>query len=100
MKPCNLHIIKTLKLVEEMMDLADQGDADREDNGCGILYGVLRDSAYKLQKLAEEERKNHITKGWWHEEQQSTNVIMPSNYIQTEEFLWKMLREHKLKLTF
>ena len=48
-----------------MMDLADQGDADREDNGCGILYGVLRDSAYKLKKLAEEEKANHIQKGWW-----------------------------------
>jgi hypothetical protein len=68
-KPCNLHIIKTLKLVEEMMDLADQGDADREDNGCGILYGVLRDSAYKLRKLAEAEKQNHIVKGWWQEQQ-------------------------------
>ena len=46
---------------------ADQGDADREDNGCGILYGVLRDSAYKLKKLAEEEKQNHIIKGWWQE---------------------------------
>ena len=68
MKPCNLHISKTLKLVEEMIWLADQGDTDREDNGCGILYGVLRDSAYKLKKLAEEERINHIRKGWWPEE--------------------------------
>jgi hypothetical protein len=51
--------------VEEMIRLADQGDADREDNGCGILYGVLRDSAYKLKKLAEEEKQNHINKGWW-----------------------------------
>ena len=65
MKPCNLHITKTLKLVEEMIYLADQGDADREDNGCGILYGVLRDSAYKLKKLAEDEKGNHIRKGWW-----------------------------------
>jgi hypothetical protein len=64
-RPCNLHIVKTLKLVEEMICLADQGDADREDNGCGILYGVLRDSAYKLQKLADEEKRNHIKKGWW-----------------------------------
>jgi hypothetical protein len=48
-----------------MLDLADQGDVDREDNGCGILYGVLRDSAYKLKKLAEEEKHNHIRKGWW-----------------------------------
>jgi hypothetical protein len=62
-----MHIIRTLSLVEEMMALADQGDADREDNGCGILYGVLRDSAYKLKKLAEDERQNHIIKGWWHE---------------------------------
>jgi hypothetical protein len=67
-KPCNLHIIKTLRLVEEMMELADRGDADREDNGCGILYGVLRDSAYKLKKLADAEKQNHITKGWWPEE--------------------------------
>ena len=65
-KPCNLHIEKTLKLVEDMICLADQGDTDREDNGCGILYGVLRDSAYKLKKLAEEEKQNHIRKGWWH----------------------------------
>jgi hypothetical protein len=49
-KPCNLHIEKTLKLVEDMIYLADEGDTDREDNGCGILYGVLRDSAYKLKK--------------------------------------------------
>ena len=65
MKPCILHIKTTLRLVEEMIRLADQGDADREDNGCGILYGVLRDSAYKLKKLAQEEKQNHINKGWW-----------------------------------
>jgi hypothetical protein len=73
-KPCNLHIQKTLKLVEDMICLADQGDAAREDNGCGILYGVLRDSAYKLKKLAEEERRNHIHKGWWSREESTTNL--------------------------
>jgi hypothetical protein len=65
LRPCNLHIERTLALVEEMIALADQGDADREDNGCGILYGVLRDSAYKLRQLAENEKRNHIQKGWW-----------------------------------
>lgn len=65
MKPCNLHIVRTLQLVDEMIALADQGDDDREDKGCGILYGVLRDSAFKLKKLAEEEKQNHIRKGWW-----------------------------------
>jgi len=51
-----------------MISLADLGDVDREDNGCGILYGVLRDAAYKLKKLAEDEKLNHIRKGWWPED--------------------------------
>ena len=50
------------------MLLADKGDIDREDTGCGILYGVLRDSAYKLKKLAEIEKKRHIAKGYWRED--------------------------------
>lgn len=73
MRPCNLHIERALALVEEMIQLADQGEADREDNGCGILYGVLRDSAYKLQRLAEEEKRNHIQKGWWPREKPQTD---------------------------
>lgn len=50
-----------------MIRLADKGDADREDTGCGILYGILRDSAYKIWRLAEEEKKRHQEKGWWHD---------------------------------
>ena len=71
MRPCNHNIRKTLNLVDEMIRVADKGDIDREDNGCGILYGVLRDSAYKVKKLAEQEKRNHIEKGWWSEEPDS-----------------------------
>jgi hypothetical protein len=48
-----------------MIDLADKGDIEREDVGCGILYGILRDSAYKLKQLAEKEKTAHMEKGWW-----------------------------------
>jgi hypothetical protein len=48
-----------------MLALADRGDAEREDVGCGILYGILRDAAYKIRKAAEAERQNHMEKGWW-----------------------------------
>jgi hypothetical protein len=68
---CNHNIRKTLNLVDEMIRVADKGDIEREDNGCGILYGVLRDSAYKVKKLAEQEKENHILKGWWMEESDS-----------------------------
>jgi hypothetical protein len=68
---CNDNIKKTLNLVDEMIRVADRGDIEREDNGCGILYGVLRDSAYKVKKLAEQEKEKHIEKGWWIEESDS-----------------------------
>lgn len=65
MKPCDQNIKDTIQLVKDMIDLANKGDLEREDTGCGILYGVLRDCAYKLKKLAEMEKENHIHKGWW-----------------------------------
>jgi len=65
MKRCDKNIKETLDLTAKMIELANRGDADREDYGCGILYGILLDSAYKIQKVAEEEKKVHIKKGWW-----------------------------------
>ena len=65
MRPCDERIRETLALVDTMLDLADRGDAVREDNGCGVLYGVLRDSAFKIKKLAEDEKEAHKKKGWW-----------------------------------
>ncbi|MBE9572176.1 MAG: hypothetical protein IMF11_16225 [Proteobacteria bacterium] len=65
MKPCDKSIKKTLEVVKAMLEVADQGDAVREDTGCGVLYGVVRDSAYRIKKLAEAEKEAHIKKGWW-----------------------------------
>ena len=65
MKACDKHIIQTIEITEEMIELANRGDENREDTGCGILYGVLRDSAYKLRRLAEKEKDAHIRKGKW-----------------------------------
>ena len=65
MRPCDENIRKTIELVKYMLDLADEGDVLREDTGCGVLYGIIRDSAFRIKKLAETERDNHIKKGWW-----------------------------------
>ena len=65
MRACNKSIRKTLDLAETMLDLANEGDAASEDTNCGVLYGVLRDSAYRIKHLAEEERDAHMKKGWW-----------------------------------
>jgi hypothetical protein len=64
-RPCDKNIKRTIQLTREMILLADQGDEDREDTGCGVLYGVLRDSAYKILQMAEKEKGRHQAKGWW-----------------------------------
>ena len=69
MRACDETLKKTLSMADAMLDLADEGDGTREDVGCGILYGVLRDSAYKIRRLAEKEREAHVQKGWWNENQ-------------------------------
>jgi len=56
-------IRKALEMSREMLMLADDGDAVREDVGCGILYGTIRDSAYKIRALAEAEMLAHKRKG-------------------------------------
>jgi hypothetical protein len=64
-KPCDRNIQSTIKLTEFMIRLASRGDAEREDVGCGVLYGVMLDAAYKIRKLAEREKASHKQKGWW-----------------------------------
>ncbi len=65
MKPCDQNIKVAIELANKMIFLAEKGDIDREDVGCGILYGVLRDSGYKLKLMAEKEKEAHVQKGWW-----------------------------------
>ena len=65
MKSCNENIEKAIALSEAMIDLAESGDMDREDVGCGILYGILRDAAYRIKKIAEAEKAAHMQKGTW-----------------------------------
>jgi hypothetical protein len=64
-KTYNQHILELLRLSREMMVLADLGDRDREDSSCGVLYGTLRDAAYKLRSEAEKEKLRHKEKGLW-----------------------------------
>jgi hypothetical protein len=48
-----------IQLSKQMIDLAYQGDACRQDVGCGVVFGSLRDKAYKVRRLAEEELRKH-----------------------------------------
>ncbi len=65
MKLSNENIKTTLQLANTLLELADKGDLEREDIGCGILYGIMRDAAYKIKKVAESEKALHEKMGNW-----------------------------------
>lgn len=61
----NENLRKTLQLSQQLLNLANSADVSRDDIGCGVLYGAMRDSAYKLRRLAESEIEEHRKSGRW-----------------------------------
>jgi len=57
--PANRSLEQVLRLCQEMLELADFGDNHRRDAGCGVVFGRLRDAAYKVRRLAEHELREH-----------------------------------------
>jgi len=64
-KPYNENLLKTIRLSQQMLALADEGDRDRMDDSCGIVYGILRDMAYRLRQVAQSECEKHRAAGKW-----------------------------------
>lgn len=64
-KNCDKNIARTIELAHEMINLSNIGVEQQKDPGCGILYGVLMDSGYRILDLAQKEKEAHILKGWW-----------------------------------
>ncbi|MFH1130202.1 MAG: hypothetical protein V1754_02635 [Pseudomonadota bacterium] len=65
LQPFNENLLRVFELTKEMLAIADEGDRDRIDSSCGIIFGILRDSAYKLRNLAEKECAAHRQAGKW-----------------------------------
>lgn len=64
-KPYNDNLKRLIQMTRDMLALSDEGDRDRNDDTCGIIYGILRDTGYRLRKLAEEECEKHKKSGKW-----------------------------------
>jgi len=64
-KKCDTNIARTIELAKKMIKLAQSGYEEREDPNCGVLYGILLDSGYRLLDLAQKEKEAHMQKGWW-----------------------------------
>ncbi|MCP4176453.1 MAG: hypothetical protein GY756_01695 [bacterium] len=62
---CNKNLLKVLELAENMNALVKNGLIDSNDDSCIILYGIVRDSAYKIKTIAETEIEQHKTLNKW-----------------------------------
>ncbi|MCE9613149.1 MAG: hypothetical protein K8T26_02675 [Lentisphaerae bacterium] len=56
---------KALLAAQELTVLADQGETETHDDGCAILFGVIRDCAYKIRSQAEREMVARKSRGAW-----------------------------------
>ena len=61
----NKHIEEVLRLSQDLMSLSEEGEADSPDDGCRLLYGIVRDCAHKMRSSAERERDAHRRRGIW-----------------------------------
>jgi len=53
------NIEKVIDLCNEMIRLADLGDDAHLDDDCCVFTSALRDSAYKIRRLAKNELVRH-----------------------------------------
>jgi hypothetical protein len=58
----NKYILKALEIANSLLDLANNEDALGDDAGCSILFGVMRDCAYKIWRQAEREARKAMGK--------------------------------------
>jgi hypothetical protein len=47
-------VIKAIELSDGMLRIADQGMENCEKDDCIILYGAIRDCAYRIKRLLKE----------------------------------------------
>lgn len=64
-KTANNNIKEALEASRMLTILADRGESCSRDDGCAVLYGIIRDCAYKIRGRAERERDIHKVLGIW-----------------------------------
>lgn len=53
---------RVMELCYEMLEVADYGDRHREEDSSGVVFGLLRDSAYKIRNAASQQLKHYVDK--------------------------------------
>ena len=65
MESSNKNIRRSLDLAEKLIMLAGDGEAECRDDGCILLFGIVRDCGYRIRSEAQRERREHESRGLW-----------------------------------
>lgn len=57
----NKHILNALRIANDLMSLANDGQLQTNDNNANILFGVMRDCAYKLWREVTRQSRHSKT---------------------------------------
>ena len=60
-------IVRSLELARELREVSEEGQCVCDDDGCSVLFGIVRDCAYTIMKAAQREREAHRKTGRWGE---------------------------------
>ena len=52
-------VIEAIELSEGMLRIADRGMQDCDEDGCIILYGAIRDCAYRIKRIVKDYLPNN-----------------------------------------
>ncbi len=63
------NIERVIGLCNEMIELADASDDYHLDDDCDVFYSALRNSAFKIRRLAKNEQVRH----------EASDSILPDN---------------------
>lgn len=50
---------ESIELSGKMMDLVERGVEGCQDDGCLVVYGIMRDCAFKIRSSAQKELQEH-----------------------------------------
>jgi hypothetical protein len=53
------YIMQALEITAKLTTLAEEGEAESKDDGCRVLFGIVRDCAYNIRMHAEKESERH-----------------------------------------
>jgi hypothetical protein len=63
-------LLRAVDAADQLCILADEGEGSSQDDGCCVLFAIVRDCAYRIRNRARSEIGLHRLTGRWFAERE------------------------------